>query len=118
MARFHDKVGFLISVDDQNTGIASPNVVEWPCYGTVLEHSRRWNSGDNKNDDTTLDVQIEITANPFIRRHIKNIAYVHYLDGYWKIESFRPSFPNIILNIGGVWNGETAASTAASHSCE
>ena len=117
MARFHDKVGFLIPMDDQTTGIASNKAVERPCYGTVLEHSRRWNSGDNKNDDLTLDVQIEITANPFIREHIKDIAYVHYLGGYWKVESFKPAFPNIILNIGGVWNGETAASAAASHAC-
>ena len=117
MARFHDKVGFLIPNDDQTTGIASNKAVERPCYGTILEHTKRWDGGDKKNSDLRLDARIEIIANDYVRKHIQYIAYVHYLNYYWTVESFTPSFPRIVLNIGGVWNGEIAASSQASHTC-
>lgn len=117
MAVFHDKVGFLISNDNVQTGIADYLAVEKPCYGTIPENRRRWVPADQKNDNLVLDVQIEITANTYIRNHIGDIAYVHYLGQYWKVESIRPNFPKVVLSIGGVWNGKTATPRQTSHAC-
>lgn len=106
---FHDKVGFLLYDDNVQTGISKKVPVEKPYYGTVLEHSRRWSPNDHPNDDLTLANQIKITANGYAFKHIRYIAYVHYMGGYWKVDSIRVQSPNIILSIGGVWNGPTAA---------
>ena len=42
MARYHGKVGFLIPEDNQETGVARERAVEKPFFGTVIEHTRRW----------------------------------------------------------------------------
>ena len=117
MAVFHDNVGFLIPDDNVQTGIADYKAVEKPCYGTILEDHRRWVPADKKNDDLVMDVQIEITANTYIRNHIGEIAYIHYLGQYWKVESIRPKLPKITLNVGGVWHGKTATPRQASRTC-
>ena len=114
MAVFHDRVGFLIHEDDQATGINQAKAVERPYYGKVLEHTRRWNSSEHPNDDLVLSNQIEITANDYAFKHMSSIAYIHYMGGYWKVDSIRVKTPNIILSLGGVWNGPTAASAGAS----
>lgn len=105
---FHDKVGFLLYEKDIQTGICSEVPVEKSYYGTVLEHSRRWSSSEHHSDDLTLANQIKITANDYAFKHMSNIAYVRYMGGYWKVDSIRVQSPNIILSIGGVWNGPTA----------
>lgn len=109
MARFHDKVGFLIPKDDQETGIADTVPVEKSYYGKILEHSRRWETGDNLNDDLSVSNQIAITANDYAFRYMSSIGYVRWKCAYWKVVSLRVKGPEIILTLGGVWNGPTAA---------
>lgn len=109
MARFHDKVGFLIPRDNQETGIADLVPVEKPYYGKILEHSRKWDSSDHVNDDLTISNQIAITANDYAFKHLSSIGYVRWNYAYWKVTSMRVKGPEIILTLGGVWNGSTAA---------
>ena len=110
MAKFHDRVGFLIPQDNQATGISSPKAVEKTYYGKVLEHTRRWESTEHVNDDWSISNQIAITANDFAFKYASSIAYVKWMKGTWKVTSIRVRHPEIILTLGGVWNGSTAAS--------
>ena len=114
MARFHDKVGFLIPRDNQETGVADTVPVEKPYYGKIDEHVRSWRDTDSTNDDLVLSNKIAITANDYAFKHMSSIAYVHYMGGYWKVTSIRLAKPEIILTLGGVWNGptESAGQTA------
>ena len=107
MARFHGKVGFLIPHDDQETGVAQPEAVEKSLFGKVLEHTRRWDSGDQINDNLTVANQIAVTATDFAFKHASSIVYVHYMGGLWKVTSIKVKRPKIILTLGGVWNGQT-----------
>lgn len=111
MARFHDKVGFLIPLDNQQTGMVSNRVVERSYYGRVLEHTRRWEQSEHVNDDLTVSNQIAITANDYAFKHMSCIAYVHWMGGYWKVSSIRVKHPEIVLSLGGVWNGPTELTT-------
>ena len=113
MARFHDKVGFLIPIDDQNTGISTNRVVERPYYGSVIEHTRRWESSEHTNDDLNITNQIEITANDYAFKHMSSIAYVRFMGSYWKVVSIRVNAPRIILSLGGVWNGPVESTATA-----
>ena len=114
MARFHDKVGFMIGQDNQETGKYEYQAVERAYYGRILEHTRRWESADSVNDDLTVANQIAITANDYAFQHASSIAYVRWMHGLWKVTSIRVKTPEIILTLGGVWNGptEAAAETA------
>ena len=113
MARYHGKVGFLIPTDNQETGIAEPEAVEKPFFGKIIEHTRRWETTDHLNDDLALNNQISITANDFAFEHASSIAYAEFMGDFWKVSSIRVKRPEIILTLGGVWNGQTAASGEA-----
>ena len=110
MARFHDKVGFLVPYDNQETGMAGSTVVERSYYGRILEHTRRWESTDHVNDDLVISNQIAITANDYAFKHASSIAFVHWMGCNWKVSSIRVNAPEIILTLGGVWNGQVATS--------
>lgn len=107
MARFHGAVGFIDvdNNDDQETGIAKNTVVEMTFYGRVIEHVRRWQAPDGNTEDLTLGNQIAITANDYAFRHATAIVYVVYMGAKWKVTSMRVKHPEIILTLGGVYNG-------------
>ena len=105
MARFHDKVGFFIEKDDQNTGIPKRTAVERTYYGRIIEPGRRFQSAENGAEDLVLGNQIAITANDYAFVHSSCITYVHYMGSNWKVTSVRIKAPEIILTLGGVYNG-------------
>ena len=110
MARFHGKVGFLIygdEYDDQSTGISEPMVVDRTYFGRIVEHTRRWDSTDHLSDDLSVSNQIAIVGNDYAYEHASAIAYVHWMGAYWKVASVRVRRPELILTLGGVWNGPT-----------
>lgn len=112
MARFHGAVGFRIVTDNQETGMVENTVVERTYYGKVLEHTRRWQSSDVVTDDLVLANQIAITANDYAFEHSTAIAYVYYMNGRWKVTSMRVKGPELILSLGGVYNGPIPDETA------
>lgn len=105
MARFYGPVGFKVTEDDQETGIVRDSVVEKSYYGRVIEHSRRWQGSDMVTDDLVLGNQISITANDYAFEHASAITYIRYMGGLWKVEAIRIRRPEIILTLGGVYNG-------------
>ena len=109
MARFHDKVGFLIPYDNQETGMAGSTPVERPYYGKIRRHVRRWEFSEHTNNDLKLSNEIAITANDYAFEHMSAIAYVHFMGGWWEVTSVEVKAPELILSIGGVWNGPTVA---------
>ena len=113
MARFHDRVGFLIPIENESTGIATNRAVERPYYGRIIEHTRRWEQNDHVNDDLSISNQIAITANDWTFKHTQHIAYARFMGGYWKVTSVRIKAPEIILTLGGVWNGPVESTAAA-----
>ena len=106
MARFHGKVGFLIVTDNQETGIVDERVVEKPYFGRIEEHSRRWQSSDMVTDDLQLGNQIAIVANDFAYKFATAICYCEFMGGLWKVTGIRVKRPEIILTLGGVYNGK------------
>lgn len=112
MARYHGRVGFLIPEDNQETGIAKERAVEKPFFGTVREHTRRWETTDGKNDDLTISNQIAIVANDYAYKYASSIAYATFMGQRWKVNSIQLKPPQIILTLGGIWNGSTPGSAS------
>ena len=105
MARFHDKVGFCIETDDQETGIPQKTAVERTYYGRIIEPGRRFQSAENGAKDLILGNQIAITANDYAFKHATSITHVHYMNANWEVTAIRIRAPEIILTLGGVYNG-------------
>ena len=105
MARYHGAVGFRDDVDNQETGIVEDLVVERTFYGRVLEHSRRWQTSDVVTDDLVLSNQIAITATDYAFKHASAIIYACYMGGRWRVTGVRVKGPELILTLGGVYNG-------------
>ena len=57
-----------------------------------------------KKDNTN---KISILADPFAYQNFSNIKYVEYMDALWNVESIEVQQPRLILNVGGVYNGQT-----------
>ena len=114
MARFHGKVGFVIVSDNQETGIVSEEVVEKTFFGRVEEHARRWQSSDMTTDDLQLGNQIAIVANDFAYTYASAICYCEFMGNKWKVAGIRVKRPEIILTLGGVYNGPVAAQASGS----
>lgn len=105
MARYHGKVGFLIPEDNQETGVARERAVEKPFFGTVIEHTRRWDPEPQRNEDLGLSNQISITATDYAFKYASAIAYATFMGQRWKVTNMRLKPPQIILTLGGIWNG-------------
>ena len=105
MARFHGKVGFFIEENDQETGIPRRTNVEKSFYGRIIEPGRRFQAAENGAQDLVMNNQIAITANDYAFRHSSCITYVHYMGGRWSVTGIRTKGPEIILTLGGVYNG-------------
>ena len=105
MARFHGKVGFYIETDNQATGITEKTTVEKTFYCRVIEHVRRLPVTENGARDLILSNQIAITATDYARAHMRSIIYVEYMNSRWEVTSARIKHPEIILTLGGVYNG-------------
>ena len=109
MARYRGRVGFVTQIDDQETGNVRDEAMEKVFFGKVLEHSRRWQGSDTVTDDLQLGCQIAITGNDFAFRYASAICYCEYMGGFWKVTGIKIKRPEIILTLGGVYNGKRQA---------
>ena len=117
MARYHGRVGFLIPFDNQETGIADEKVVEKTFYGRVIEHQRKWQTSDVVTDDLRLGNQIAIVANDEAYQFATAIRYCEYMGGLWTVTGISVKRPEIILTLGGVYNGKRPAGASGKASC-
>ena len=108
MAKFFGPVGFSIGDVETESGIYKPRIVEKNYYGDIVRHTRKWDSGYSVNDDLNVTNQISIVADDFAFENCSGIKYVQWMKAKWKVLSFEPEFPRIVLNLGGVWNGDKA----------
>lgn len=112
MPRFYGAVGYIETVKDEtspDTWTEKP--VEQFYKGELIKNFRNLtkSSEDQLNDDITFSNQISITANPYAFSHMADMRYVKWMGTAWKVTGVDASnYPRLILNIGGVYNGETA----------
>lgn len=107
MARFHGQIGYSIPYEAE-PGIFKDQMVEKPYFGTVTQHTRRWEKGEGLNDDLTLENRLSILADDYAYQHCSGIKYVRWMNACWKVTSMKVERPRILLSLGGVWNGKTA----------
>lgn len=105
MAKFSGKIGY-IKTEKTAPGVWSDNVViEKTYYGDVLKNVRRWESGQNVNDDLSIKNTISIVADSFAYENIGYMKYVYWMGNKWKIVDVEVEHPRLTLTLGGIYNG-------------
>lgn len=108
--KFAGFVGYEV-LSEVRPSVWQQEIVERRYRGDVNRVSRRFQSGDKVNDDVVISNEIEILADAFAFENFQNIKYVTWMGTKWTVNTITVEPPRLILEIGGVYNGETGPQT-------
>lgn len=115
--KFAGKIGFWMENVEIKPGIFGDKMVERAYTGDVTRSYRKWNSQESSTlEDLRLNNQISILSDLYALQNWQSIKYVLWNGVYWKVNTVEVSSPRLILEIGGVWNGQTDEKTGATES--
>lgn len=104
MAKYCGMIGFGVTVKTA-PGVKSVQTEERKYYGDILDDTRKWESGEQVNDDFNITNKISIIADKFATQNLDAMRYATFMGIKWKIRSASISYPRIVLSLGGVYNG-------------
>lgn len=104
MAKFYGDIGYAIT-KESSPGVWSEDITEKKYSGDVIRNSKRWQSGENLNDNLVVHNEISIIADPFAYENLQNIRYVKWMGACWKVTKIDINRPRLILSVGGIYNG-------------
>ena len=105
MAKFSGEIGYVISTKT-SPGVYTPQTIYKPCRGEVLSNRRRNQNGSEIFDTLILSNKFSIVENPYIIENHGNIKSIKYLGSEWEVTSIELERPRIILEAGGIYNGQ------------
>lgn len=105
--KYHGKIGFVKS-EETKPGVFEEVAIERDYYGDVTRTYRRWEPTDQVNDDISISNQFSILSDGYLLENLYAMRYLYWHGTPWKITSIQEQRPRIILEVKGVWNGNTA----------
>jgi hypothetical protein len=106
--RFFGEVGYGESTETPpGSGVWVDVIDEYAYRGDVIRNTRRLESGDQLNDDLSVNNSISIVADEYANQHFFNIKYIKWQGLLWTVSSVEVRPPRLILSLGGVYNGPT-----------
>lgn len=112
MARFHGRIGYG-ETEESSPGVWVDTIVERSYFGDVIRNTRRLSEGENLNRDLSVRNSISIMADAYANDHFFAIRYVEWAGTLWTVSDVEVQRPRLILQLGEVYNGPTAAITPA-----
>jgi hypothetical protein len=113
MGKFYGAIGFAESTKTR-PGVFEERITEYPYYGDVIRNTRRWEKGENLNDNLNVNNSISVVADPFAYKNFQLMRYVNWMGVSWKITNVEVLRPRLLLTIGGVYNGPKPETGSAS----
>ncbi len=107
MAKFFGKIGYVTN-EETRPGIWESDVKEKQYSGDINRFVRRWQNGTKVNDDVNISAQVSVIADTYLLENSHCIRYVKLKKVAWEVVSIEPQPPRLILDLGGIYNGETA----------
>lgn len=109
--KFSGKIGFWLNDVETKPGVFSPDIVERSYVGDVIKNIRRFQQVENQqNENLQVNNRISIICDLFMITNYPSIKYVCWNGAKWKVSSVDiTSYPRVILELGGVYNGKSAA---------
>lgn len=108
MARYYGKVGYGETVET-TPGVWEDRITEMSYYGDVIRNTRMLQQGENLNQDLRVNNAISIVADAYANEHFFAIRYVEWTGVLWTVSNVEVQAPRLILQLGEVYNGPTAA---------
>lgn len=105
MSKYFGTIGFGFTVET-DPGVWKPIIKERQYYGDVRRLFKKWEMQNQVNDNVNINNEISIVADPYAYEHFASMRYIKWMGVKWKITSVEVQYPRLILNIGGVYNGE------------
>ena len=104
MAKYYGKIGFAVTSEDA-PGVWVEHITERSYSGDILNNVRRLENSESLNDNINITERISIVADPYSRLNFHSIRYATFMGTKWKVSSVEVSFPRLVLNLGGIYNG-------------
>lgn len=105
LAKFYGAIGYAL-LEESSPGVWIDTIVEKNYRGDIVLDQRRLQSSENLNDNINIDNSISILADAYAYENLGHMKYIVWNKVAWKIQSFSINRPRIVLQIGGVYNGE------------
>jgi hypothetical protein len=103
MAKYYGAIGYS-ETTETTPGVWEETITERNYYGDVIKSSSRFQSGENLNDDLTINNQFSIVSDPYAYQNFYRIRYIKWMGAVWKVTNVEVQSPRLILSIGGLYN--------------
>lgn len=113
MAKFYGVIGY-VETKETAPGVWVEQITERNYCGDILRNTRRYNAGENLNDNIDVNNQISIVADAYAYQNFFAMRYISWMGSLWKITSVDVERPRLILTIGGVYNGNQTGTAESS----
>lgn len=111
--KFSGKVGFWVGETEVKPGIWESSIVEKNYYGDINRSYRRFQPTDNQNDNFSTNNQVSILSDLYAQQNWSSIRYIVWNGAKLKVTSIELSYPRILLEVGGIYNGENETGSAS-----
>lgn len=110
--KFAGKVGFWVDEAEVDPGVWKSSIVERNYFGDVTLSYRRFQPSENQNDNFSTNSRVSILSDLYAQQNWTSIRYVVWNGAKLKVTSVEISYPRIVLEVGGVYNGEDPIESA------
>ena len=107
MAKYFGKVGYAEQVET-TPGVWEESITERQYYGDVVRNIRKLEPSGEVNDNINVSMEISIVADPYAIQNFHAMRYIEYMGSLWKLSNVEVNYPRLILQIGGLYNGQQA----------
>lgn len=107
MAKWFGQIGFAVT-EETAPDVWVEHIVERSYYGDVLRNVRSTSTVNQVNEGFNISNQISFVADPYAKENFYRMKYVIFMGAKWKINEVEVQYPRLIMQLGGLWNGEEA----------
>lgn len=110
--KFSGKIGFWKKDVKVKPGVYKSEIIEKIYTGDVLRNTLQFQSvNDQQNKNLSINNRISIISDLYMKDNWESIKYVIWNNVKWSVNSVDiSSYPRVILDLGGVYNGENSTS--------
>lgn len=107
MAKIRVIVGYA-ETSETAPGVWTAGIKEVTYSANQIRNSSKWQTSNSVNGNIDVNNQISILSDAYSVNNFQNIRYVKYRGAAWQVTSVEEQYPRLILNVGGVYDGEQA----------
>ena len=107
MGKWFGRIGYAEQLET-TPGVWEEKIVERNYYGDVVRNYRKLESAGEVNDNINVSMEISIVADPYAIQNFHAMRYIEYMGSLWKLSNVEVNYPRLILQIGGLYNGQQA----------